>query len=147
MKKITLILFVSFIVASSAIFANKNVKVQEKKDVTTEKKDTLAQEILPDREIKFDLEKLSFIASLSVYGKREVRGDGTVVVLVTINETGVATKLEVKETTNKKLNLAAIEAIQAYMKKYEVQPAVKNGVKVVTEDMVVPVRFDMSLFK
>lgn len=147
MKKITLILFVSFIVASSAIFANKNVQVQGKKDVTTEKKDTLAQEILPDREIKFDLEKLSFIASLSVYGKREVRGDGTVVVLVTINETGVATKLEVKETTNKKLNLAAIEAIQAYMKKYEVQPAVKNGVKVVTEDMVVPVRFDMSLFK
>ncbi len=147
MKKITLILFVSFIVASSAIFANKNVQVQGKKDVTTEKKDTLAQEILPDREIKFDLEKLSFIASLSVYGKREVRGDGTVVVLVTINETGVATKLEVKETTNKKLNLAAIEAIQAYMKKYEVQPAVKNGVKVVTEDMVVPVKFDMSLFK
>ncbi|MGI6370287.1 MAG: TonB family protein [Ignavibacteria bacterium] len=147
MKKITLILFVSFIVASSALFANKNVQVKGKKEVNTEKQDTLVQEILQDREIKFDLEKLSFMASLSVCGKREVRGDGTVVVLVTINEAGVATKLEIKETTNKKLNLAAIEAIQAYMKKYEVQPAVKNGVKVVTEDMVVPVKFDMSLFE
>lgn len=147
MKKITLILFVSFIVVSSTLFANKNVQIQGKKDVTTEKKDTLAQEVLPDRVIEFDLDKLSFMASLSVYGKREVRGDGVVVVLVTINETGVATKLEVKETTNKKLNLAAIEAIQAYMKKYEVQPAVKNGVKVVTEDMVVPVKFDMSLLE
>ncbi len=140
MKKIFLFLIV-ILINSNFLFAKTIVK----KD-STKVNDSLKVEKLADREIKFDLDKLSFLASMSVYGKTQYRGDGLVVVLATINEDGIVTKVEIKETNNKKLNLPALEAIKKYVKKYKVQPAVKNGVKVTTEDMVIPIKFDMSLF-
>ena len=110
------------------------------------KVDTAEAVVLPDRKIEFDLEKLSKMASLSVYGDKAHKANGLVLLSITIDEAGIVEKMLVKESEDPKLNLPAMKAIKAYIKKYKIQGAVKNGKPVKTVDLIVPVVFDMSLF-
>lgn len=161
MKKITLILTIVLLLGNYSLplasqqTKPKNCKRNTTKIVKSNKQDTIKQEIvkkdttakLEDRDIVFDLKRLNLMASLSVYGQKDYEGSGRVVVAVDIDEEGLFRKLEIKESTNKKLNLPAIKVIQEYGKKYNIQAAVKNGVPVYTEDLIVPVEFDMDRFK
>ncbi len=163
-KNIFLLVIFSFFVALGAreeILANKknkvnsavnSKKIQEvtspdlnKSNINTnEKTDSL--DILPDREISFDLEKLSKMASLSIYGDKSHRANGLVVLKITIDENCIPERISVVDSEDSRLNLPAIKIIKEYIKKYKVQAAVKNGRPVRTEELLVPVLFDMSLF-
>ena len=103
--------------------------------------------VLTDREVTFDLKKLSLLASLSVYGKNAYRGDGVVIVEIEVEENGLIPGIAIRESNNPKLNGHAAQAIRDYAKKHKLQPAIKDGKPVKQSGILVPVVFDMSMFE
>jgi outer membrane biosynthesis protein TonB len=161
MKKTIILLFVSvlfFVFSVAEIEAQtkqnkKNQKTTVSKKIDTNQTEKLTVNAIPadsvvleDREVVFDLEKLSLLASLSVYGKSQLKGDGLVVAEITVEENGDVNSILIRESDNPKLNRPAMDVIRNYAKKYNLQPAIKNGKPVKQEGILLPIVFDMSLF-
>ncbi len=157
MKKIIFIVTLCLMLLNkNTILLSQQKNISNDKNTTNIKIDTNSTElnnnkskdtIITDREITFDLKKLSLMASASVYGNKKYEASGLVIVTVDIDSCGIITKIEIQESENKKLNFPALEIIRKYAKKYKLQPAIKNGVPVETKDLVVPIIFDMNIFR
>jgi len=101
---------------------------------------------LPDRDVVFDLEKLSKLATLSVYGKPQLAINGVVIAEVTVDEKGKIDIVIIRGSEFPKLVTPAHDVIYTYAKKYKLKPAIRNGKPVRQEGIQIPVLFDMSLF-
>jgi len=101
---------------------------------------------LPDRDVVFDLEKLSKLATLSVYGKPALAMNGVVIAEVTVDEKGKIDIVIIRRSEFPKLSKPAHDVIYTYAKKYKLKPAIRNGKPVKQEGIQIPVLFDMSLF-
>ena len=158
MKKTTIFLFIvalTFCCTAKETMSqtknnNENQKVTVAKETDTNNSekiaDTVTAAVPADREVTFNLERLSKLASLSVSGKSKYRGDGLVVLEVTVDETGVVRSMIVRESTNPKLNKPAVDMVRNYAKRFKLQPAIKDGKPVQQEGIFLPIIFDMSLF-
>jgi hypothetical protein len=125
----------------------RNLKGPQKVKVDTSKTVIPVDTVLADRDVTFNLKKLSMLASLSVYGKAKYKGDGVVVVEVKVTETGFIQYVIIRESDNPKLNKPASDAVENYAKKYKLQPAIKDGKPVEQDGILLPVVFDMSIFE
>lgn len=154
-----LLIIISVLILSTNETNSQNKKATKKNKATqvisidTLKKDTISKSnppssdtVIADREVVFDLEKLSKIASIYVYGTKELREDGLVVLEIAVDETGKIYSATIRDSNNKKLNRAAVEATHRYAQRYKLQPAIKNGKPVEQTGIMVPVLFDMGQF-
>ncbi len=101
--------------------------------------------VIPDRDVEFDLQKLSKLATRMVYGTPQA-ANGLVLLELTIDTTGNITSAIVRKHEEKKLTKPAIDAVKKYAKKYKLQPAIRNGKPAVVSELMVPVVFDLSIY-
>lgn len=120
------------------------VKPTPPKEVEEEKEDYAN---LPDRDVIFDLEKLSKLASFMIYGKPNLAMNGVVIAEVTVDEKGKIDFVVIRGTEFPKLSKPAHDAIYAYAKRYKLKPAIRDGKPVKQAGMEIPVLFDMDLFE
>jgi hypothetical protein len=99
-----------------------------------------------DRDIEFDLLKLSQIASTQAAGIRGLEKGGLVVLEICIDTTGKPYSFYVRESSEKGLSAPAIEAVRKYAKKYKLKPAIKDGKPVEVEGLLLPIIIDLSIF-
>lgn len=106
-----------------------------------------AEDTVQNREVTFDLEKLSRLATSLAASKMPIDSiDGHVLLVVALDSNADFQQAIVKQSSNKKYPLIAIEAVKKYLIKYKVQPARKDGVNVKQENILLPIIFDRSMF-
>jgi hypothetical protein len=99
-----------------------------------------------DRDVEFDLEKLSRMATTYAAGIRGIEKGGLVVLEICIDTTGYPYSFAVRECTASGLSKPAIEAVRKYAKKYKLKPAIRDGKPVETEELLLPIIIDLSIF-
>ena len=99
-----------------------------------------------DRDVEFDLEVLSKIASMYAYGTAGFDKGGLVVLQVNVDTTGKPYSLAVMESSEKGLGKYAIKAVIKYAKQYKLKPAIKNGKPVEAAEILLPIIIDPSIY-
>jgi len=115
--------------------------------IDTTQIDSVTNTVQEDREVTFNLKKLSMLASLSVYGNPKFESNGLVVLEINVNENGTVVSSVIRESDNPKLNRFATDAVRDYARRYKLQPAIKAGKPVAQEGILLPIIFDMSIFE
>ncbi|MDR0926633.1 MAG: energy transducer TonB [Ignavibacteria bacterium] len=163
-KLLQKILLTSFLLSSLlfiSAFANatpKAKKAKEVKKVSIEQVDTVVAETIPtdttptdtviaDREVTFNLEKLSKLATIAAYSTAGANINGLVVLNVTISEEGKVASMHMLEYNEPVLIPIAMNAVKRYVAKYKLKPAIKDGKPVEQTGILLPIVFDMSMFK
>ena len=100
-----------------------------------------------DRGVEFNLEKLSYLASMRAYSMANYNENGLVVLELWIDTNGVPTAMGLRESTAPGLGIPAWDAVKKYAKRYKLKPSIFDGKPVETTGLLVPIIIDQTIFQ
>jgi len=100
-----------------------------------------------DRDMEFNLEKLSYMASMVAFSMPNFDRNGLCVLELDFDTNGVNGLNIIRDETIDGLGIPARAGFRKYMNKYKPKPAIRDGKPIETKGLLLPIIIDQSIFQ